>query len=68
MVIVTLPITLLTLGLFLLVINALMLMLTAWLVPGFHLAGFWNAVLISLFVSVLSFIVSIMLGLHRQRV
>jgi putative membrane protein len=68
MVIVTLPITLLTLGLFLLVINALMLMLTAWLVPGFHLAGFWNAVLISLFVSVLSFIISIMLGLHRQRV
>src|SRR5689334_18158445 len=68
MVIVTLPITLLTLGLFLLVINALMLMLTAWLVPGFHLAGFRNAVLISLFVSVLSFIISIMLGLHRQRV
>lgn len=68
MVIVTLPITLLTLGLFLLVINALMLMLTAWLVPGFHLAGFWNAVLISVFVSVLSFIISIMLGLHRQRV
>ena len=43
LVILTLPITVLTLGLFLLVINALMLLLTAWLVPGFHLAGFWPA-------------------------
>src|SRR5690349_17662011 len=59
MIVVTLPITLLTLGLFLLVINALMLMLTAWLVPGFHLAGFGNAVVVSIFVSVLSFIVSV---------
>ena len=65
MVIVTLPITLLTLGLFLLVINALMLMLTAWLVPGFHLAGFWHALLISIFISVFSFIVNLMLGLRK---
>jgi len=65
MVIVTLPITLLTLGLFLLVINALVLMFTAWLVPGFHLAGFWNAVLISIFISVFSFIVNVILGLKK---
>ena len=65
MVIVTLPITLLTLGLFLLVINALVLMITAALVPGFHLAGFWNAVLISIFIAVFSFIVNVMLGLKR---
>jgi putative membrane protein len=65
MVIVTLPITLLTLGLFLLVINALMLMLTAWLVPGFHLTGFWHALLVSIFVSVFSFIVNLMLGLRK---
>jgi putative membrane protein len=65
MVIVTLPITLLTLGLFLLVINALILMLTAWLVPGFHLAGFGNALLISIFVSVFSFILNLMLGLKK---
>jgi putative membrane protein len=43
-VILTLPITILTLGLFLLVVNALMLMLVAWLLPGFTLAGFWPAV------------------------
>jgi len=65
MVIVTLPITLLTLGLFLLIINALVLMLTAWLVPGFHLGGFWHAVLVSIFISVFSFIVTMMLGLKK---
>jgi putative membrane protein len=65
MVIITLPITLLTLGLFLLVINALVLMLTAWLVPGFHLGGFWYALLVSIFISVFSFIVTVMLGLKK---
>jgi len=41
--IVTFPITILSLGIFLLVINALMLMLAAYLVPGFAVAGFWSA-------------------------
>jgi putative membrane protein len=40
---VTLPLTLLTFGIFLLVINALMLQLAAYLVPGFFVAGFWSA-------------------------
>lgn len=44
-VILTLPLTIVTLGLFLLVVNGLMLMLVAWLLPGFSLAGFWTAVL-----------------------
>lgn len=39
----TLPFTILTLGLFLLVLNALMLALTAWLVPGFRITGFASA-------------------------
>lgn len=39
----TLPATVLTLGLFLLVINAAMLGLVAWILPGFKLAGFWSA-------------------------
>jgi len=64
----SLPLYLLTLGLFFLVVNALMLMLTAWLVPGFHLTGgFWHTVLIALFVSVLSFLVNLLFGLSRQR-
>jgi putative membrane protein len=68
LVILTAPITVLTLGLFLLVINALMLMLTAWLVPGFHLAGgFWIAVLVALFVSLLSFLVNVLFGLSRAQ-
>jgi putative membrane protein len=41
--IVTFPITILSLGIFLLVINALMLMFAAYLVPGFAVAGFWSA-------------------------
>jgi len=41
------------------------LMLTAWLVPGFHLGGFWHAVLVSIFISVFSFIVTLMLGLKK---
>ena len=41
--ILTLPLTLLTLGLFWLVINALMLQLAAAIVPGFYVSGFWSA-------------------------
>src|SRR5688572_31696453 len=40
----TLPITVITLGLFLLVLNAIMLELTAWLVPGFDIDGFGWAI------------------------
>ena len=50
----TLPLTLLTFGLFLLVINALVLMLVAKLVRGFHLDGFWTAFWASIFMSLLS--------------
>jgi putative membrane protein len=62
LVLLTLPITILTLGLFLLVINALILLLVAWLVPGFQLAGFWHAVGIGLFVSIFSLVLDLMLG------
>jgi putative membrane protein len=45
LVLLTLPVTLLTLGLFLLVVNAAMLGLVAWLLPGFAIAGLVPAVL-----------------------
>jgi putative membrane protein len=61
-VILTLPITLLTLGLFLLVINALMIMLVGWLVPGFLVAGFWSAVFAAIVVSLTSWIMSGWIG------
>mgnify|MGYP001315002823 FL=1 len=50
----TLPLTLVTFGLFLLVINALVLMLVAKLVRGFQLSGFWTAFWASIFMSLLS--------------
>lgn len=56
LVVLTLPLTLLTFGLFLLVINALMLMLVARLVNGFRLAGFWTALWASLFIALLSLV------------
>jgi len=40
---VAIPFIVVTLGLFLVAINALLLGLTSWLVPGFHVAGFWPA-------------------------
>jgi putative membrane protein len=54
----TLPITLLTLGLFIFVVNAICLALTAALVPGFGISGFWAAVLGALVVSVVSWILN----------
>lgn len=50
----TLPLTFLTLGFFLLALNALLLLLVARLVPGFTVSGFWTALFASLFVSVFS--------------
>ena len=41
--VITLPLTILTLGIFWLVINALMLEIASWLVPGFTVQGFWSA-------------------------
>ena len=52
----TLPLTLITFGLFLLVINALMVMLVAKLVSGFHVSGFWTAFWASIFLSLVSLV------------
>jgi putative membrane protein len=50
----TLPITVLTLGIFLLVINGLLLWMAAGIVPGFHVNGFFGAVAGSLLISLIS--------------
>lgn len=55
---ITLPFTLLTLGLFIFVVNATCLWLTSLLVPGFTIAGFWSAVWGALVVSVVSWILN----------
>ena len=52
--ILTIPITIVTLGLFLLVLNVLMVYLTDYLVSGFHVTGFIAALLFSIVVSIVT--------------
>jgi putative membrane protein len=54
----TCPLIILTLGLFTLVINALLLSLAAWLVPAVSLDGFWTALFASLIISIISAILN----------
>ena len=61
-VILTLPFLIVTLGLFLLIVNAAMLGLVAAMLKGFHIAGFWDAIWGSLIVSVTSWIASWFIG------
>ncbi len=49
----TLPVTVLTLGLFLLVINAVLIMIVDWLVPGFRVDTFWWALLYGVVLSLI---------------
>lgn len=56
LIILTLPITILTLGLFSLVINALLVMLASALVPGFAVAGFWTAFLFAIVLAVINWV------------
>ena len=62
LILLTLPFTVVTLGLFLLVVNAAMLALVAALLPGMHVAGFWAAFWAALVVSVVSWIGSMVFG------
>jgi len=62
LVLLTLPLTVVTLGLFILVINALMLMLVAAVVPGFTLGGFWTAFFAAIFIGIVSFITNRLIG------
>ncbi len=54
LVIFTIPISILTLGLFLLVINAVIILLVDYLTPGFNVDGFWWALAFSLILSILN--------------
>jgi putative membrane protein len=58
LIVMTLPFTLLTLGLFLFVLNGLCLWLTSLLVKGFEVNGFWAAVFGSILVSVVSWLLT----------
>ncbi len=58
----TIPFTIVTLGLFLFVVNAAMIGLTAFLVPGFYVAGFWSALFGSVIVSITGIFASWYIG------
>jgi len=62
LVVLTFPITVLTLGLFLLVVNAAMLGLVAWVFDNFTIAGFWPAVFGAIVVSVTGWLASYFIG------
>jgi putative membrane protein len=62
LVLLTLPFTVLTLGLFLLILNAGMLNLAGWFVDGFEVVGFWSAVFGAIIVSVVSGLCSRFIG------
>jgi putative membrane protein len=67
-VILTLPINILTLGLFTLVINGMMLELVSWLIPAFHVDGFWTAVGGALVISIVSCLLNLFLRPDRVQV
>ena len=58
LILLTLPFTLITLGLFLFVVNAICLGLVAWLVPGFSLSGFLAALVGAIVISVVSWLLT----------
>lgn len=63
MIILTIPVTIFTFGFFLLVINALMILIAAKIVDGFHVEGFWYALLFSF---ILSIVTSILEGVKKR--
>jgi len=61
LILITLPINIFTLGLFTFVINGLMVLLASSIVKGFEVSGFWVAVLFSVVLSVLSYLLNSLL-------
>ncbi|MFZ4067495.1 MAG: phage holin family protein [Phenylobacterium sp.] len=62
LVILTLPITVLTFGLFLLVINAAMILLVSRIIPGFHVSGFVPGLLVAIITGLTSWAGTLLLG------
>jgi putative membrane protein len=62
LVLLTLPFTIVTLGLFLLILNAGMLNLAGWFVDGFEVVGFWSSIFGAIIISVVSGLCSRFIG------
>lgn len=63
LILITIPITIITFGLFLLVVNVLVLYAADYLIDGFHIAGFWWALAFSILVSIVN---SILFGSEKK--
>jgi putative membrane protein len=66
LIVLTIPVTLMSLGLFLLVINAFMVLIAAELVKGFEVAGFWWALLFSIILTLVNWLLEMPIGSGRR--
>jgi len=68
LIILTIPVTFLTLGIFLLVINGIIIVLASEIVPGFEVDGFGSAILFSLILSLTNWTLESLFGLRRLKI
>jgi len=62
LILLTLPITIITFGLFTFIINALLLLMVSGVIPGVEVRGFWTAVIGSLVISIVSWLLNVFIG------
>ncbi len=67
LIIFTIPLTVFTLGLFLLVINAIIILIADSIIPGFEVDGFWWALLFSLVLSLINSLLNDLSGINRTQ-
>jgi putative membrane protein len=67
LILVTLPINILTLGLFTFVINAVLILLASSVIKGFEVAGFWWALLYSIVLSLVNYFINLIVQLREER-
>lgn len=68
LIILTIPATIFTLGLFLLVINTAMIMIADQLIDDFHVETFWSAFLLSLFISIFNSLINGNVKIEKHRI
>ncbi len=64
---ITLPINILTLGLFTFVINAVLILLASTVIKGFEVSGFWWAVLYGIVLSAINYLINLIVQTDRER-
>ena len=67
LIVLTIPITILTLGLFLLIINIVIIKWASEIVPGFSVRNWWSALLFSLLLSVVTALIENLIGANKKK-